>query len=331
MSACPAMARFETASELASSRNAAEICAATLAQHSKSFSLAGRLLPRESRRDAAVLYTYCRLADDAIDLVEPASQGAALAELRRDLQSVYRGEAQPDVRLSAFQELVQRKAIPREYPEELLAGFQMDSAGAQYHTLDELLLYCYRVAGVVGLMMCHVLGVRDARALRNAAHLGIAMQLTNICRDVAEDWQRGRLYLPLGMLRKCGPGALNGLRFGPLPESARASITTVTRQLLAQAERFYRSGDAGISALPWRAAFAVRAARRIYSDIGARIAQPGHDAFTMRAVVPGTRKRVLVARAALATLLELPQRWFAPRTRARLVSVSRFPDDILPL
>ena len=331
MISSPAIALREAPADAASSGNAAEICAATLAQHSKSFSLAGRLLPRESRRDAAVLYTYCRLADDAIDLVEPAAQGAALLELRRDLEAVYRGEPQRDVRLRAFQELVQRKAIPREYAEELLAGFEMDTIGAQYQTLDELLLYCYRVAGVVGLMMCHVLGVKDARALKHAAHLGIAMQLTNICRDVAEDWQLGRLYLPLSMLRKCGPGALNGLRVGALPESARASVTAVTRQLLARADRFYRSGDAGIPALSWRAAFAVRAARRIYSAIGARITQPDYDAFTMRAVVPGARKWVLVVQAALATLAELPQRWFGPHTRAQLVSVSRFPDDILPL
>ncbi|MEO8905307.1 MAG: phytoene/squalene synthase family protein [Polyangiaceae bacterium] len=331
MSASPALTRLETVDGPAFSGNAGAICAATLAQHSKSFSLAGRLLPRESRRDAAVLYTYCRLADDAIDLVEPASQDAALVELRRALDSVYRGESQRDVRLSAFQELVQRKAVPREYAEELLAGFEMDTAGTQYQTLDELLLYCYRVAGVVGLMMCHVLGVKDARALKNAAHLGIAMQLTNICRDVAEDWQLGRLYLPRAMLGKCGPDALSGVRVGPLAESERAAITTVTRLLLAQADRFYRSGDAGIPALPWRAAFAVRAARGIYSAIGARISHPDYDALTMRAVVPGVQKLFLVVKAALATLVELPRRWVGSHTRAQLVSVSRFPDDILPV
>ncbi len=331
MSSSSVMARSEAASDADLHANAAEICAATLAQHSKSFALAGRLLPRESRRDAAVLYTYCRLADDAIDLAPAASQGAALSELKRDLASVYGGEPQQDVRLRAFQELVQRAAVPHEYPEELLAGFEMDTVGTQYQTLDELLLYCYRVAGVVGLMMCHVLGVKDARALKNAAHLGIAMQLTNICRDIAEDWQLGRLYLPLGMLRKCGPGALNGLRLGPLPESARASITTVTKQLLAHADRFYRSGDAGIPALPWRAALAVRAARGIYSAIGARILQPSYDAFTTRAVVPRARKLALVAQAALVTLFELPQRCFGSHARAKLSAVSRFPDDILPV
>ncbi len=311
--------------------NAAAICAQTLAQHSKSFALAGRLLPVQQRRDAAVLYTYCRWVDDRIDLVEPVEQAGALGELQLTLDSVYRGDAQEDVRLRAFQELVQRRDLPRQYPEELLAGMGMDTAGMQYHTLDDLLLYCHRVAGVVGLMMCHVLGVSDVRALRNAAHLGIGMQLTNICRDVAEDWQRGRLYLPLEMLRACGPRALNGLRLEPLPRSARESIGTVTQRLLREADRFYRSGDAGLLALPWRAAFSVRAARLIYSAIGSRILRPDYDPYSMRAVVPQTQKLFLVMKAAWATARELPSRWRSPRATAPLGSALRFPDDILPV
>ena len=310
---------------------AAEICARTLAHHSKSFALAGKLLPSQQRRDAAVLYTYCRLADDSIDLVEPADQPDALASLHSSLDSVYRGEPQSDVRLKAFQELVQRKQIPREYPEQLLAGMSMDTDGVQYHTLDDLLLYCHRVAGVVGLMMCHVLGVSDARALKNAAHLGIGMQLTNICRDVSEDWQRGRLYLPLELLREQGPHSLNGLRLGSLPHAARASIAAVTRRLLAEAERFYHSGDAGTSALPWRAAFSVRAARSIYSAIGGRILRSDYDAYTMRAVVPQSQKLLSVLKAAFGTVFELPRRLFKARAQAPLDTVLRFPNDILPV
>jgi phytoene synthase len=318
-------------STLALDLDAAEVCARTLARHSKSFALAGKLLPKQQRRDAAVLYTYCRWVDDRIDLVEPAEQAAALKELHTSLDSVYRGEAQTDIRLRAFQELVQRRGVPRDYPEALLDGMGMDAAGEQYQTLDDLLLYCHRVAGVVGLMMCHVLGVSDRRALRNAAHLGIAMQLTNICRDVAEDWQRGRLYLPLRLLRACGPSALNGLRIGPLPESERASIRTVTAQLLAAADRFYCSGDAGLRALPWRATFSVRAARLIYSAIGGRVLRPGYDAYSMRAIVPQSQKLLLVLKAGLAAASELPSRWLAARVALPPDSVLRFPDDILPI
>jgi 15-cis-phytoene synthase len=302
-----------------------------LAEHSKSFALAGKLLPLQQRRDAAVLYSYCRLADDSIDLVEPARQPLALAELSRALDSVYSGEVQQDVRLRAFQELVKRRRLPREYPEQLLAGMRMDTDGARYHSLQELLLYCHRVAGVVGLMMCHVLGLSDARALRNAAHLGMAMQLTNICRDVAEDWQRGRLYLPLQMLLESGAGAPHGPMDGPLPSAARASLTIVTERLLSEAERFYQSGDAGLMALPWRAAFSVRAARLIYSAIGERIRRSDYDAYTTRAVVPGAQKLRLLLQAALLTACELPRRWFKVRNSASLDSVLRFPDDILPV
>jgi 15-cis-phytoene synthase len=321
----------ESMNRLETVADAAEICAQTLARHSKSFALAGKLLPRDQRRDAAVLYTYCRLVDDRIDLAEAVDQPSALKELQRSLDSVYRGEPQADVRLRAFQELVQRRGVPREYPEALLEGMGMDTAGAQYQTLDDLLLYCHRVAGVVGLMMCHVLGVSDSRALRNAAHLGIAMQLTNICRDVAEDWQRGRLYLPLRMLRASGPKALNGLSLGPLPRESRNSIRTVTRQLLTEADRFYLSGDAGVWALPWRAAFSVRAARWIYAAIGGRILRRDYDLFSMRAVVPQSQKLVLVLKAAFETARELPKRWLAARAPAPPDSVLRFPDDILPV
>jgi phytoene synthase len=309
----------------------AVICARTLAQHSKSFALAGKLLPAQQRRDAAVLYTYCRLVDDSIDLVEAQAQAGELGKLQRALDSVYRGEVQQDVRLHAFQELVQRRNLPREYPEQLLAGMRMDSYGAQYQSLDDLLLYCYRVAGVVGLMMAHVLGLSDARALRNAAHLGIAMQLTNICRDVAEDWQRGRLYLPLRMLRECGPGALSGPRMGPLPSSARQPLAIVTRRLLSEAAHFYRSGDAGLVALPWRAAFSIRAARLLYSAIGGRILLADYDAFSMRAVVPWSHKLRLLIQAALLTAWELPHRFRRGPSQAALASVLRFPDDILPV
>ena len=320
-----------TAPTLALPEDAALICARTLSHHSKSFALAGRLLPEQQRRDAAVLYTYCRLVDDSIDLVEADAQPGALADLQRALDSVYRGEAQQDIRLHAFQELVQRRLLPREYPEQLLAGMRMDADGTEYRSLNELLLYCHRVAGVVGLMMAHVLGLHDARALRNAAHLGIAMQLTNICRDVAEDWQRGRLYLPLRMLSESGPDALTGPCTGPLPRAARESVAIVTRRLLNEADRFYRSGDAGLFALPFRAAFSIRAARLIYSAIGRRILRADYEPYSMRAVVPRSQKLRLLLRAAVLAALELPRRFRRSQQPAALDSVLRFPDDILPV
>ena len=136
---------------------------------------------------------------------------------------------------------------------------------------------------------------------------------------MAEDWQRGRSYLPLSMLRECGPDALNGLGLGPLPLAARESVTVVTRRLLDEADRFYRSGDSGIPALPFQAAFAVRAARLIYSAIGKRILRADYDAYSMRAVVPKSQKVRLLIKAALLTAWGLPVACSLPRTKLRSI------------
>ena len=178
-------------------------CHATIAQHSKSFALAAKLLPAAARDDAAVVYAWCRRADDAIDLAPPADQPDALARLYDELAAIDAGAAMPGVP-RAFAAVVGIRQIPLAYPRALLDGMAMDVADTRYRTFDDLFAYCYRVAGVVGLIMCHVMGVRDDRALVPAVHLGIGMQLTNVCRDVAEDWDRGRLYLPDELLARHG-------------------------------------------------------------------------------------------------------------------------------
>ena len=183
----------------------AAVARSTIAQHSKSFALASRLLDRRTRDQTAIVYTFCRRADDAIDLSsEPAIE---LGRLRGELDAIYAGRPGDEV-LRAFAEISRERAIPRCYPDELLAGMAMDVAGTHYATVDDLHRYAYRVAGVVGLMMCHVFGVRDDAALVPAARLGVAMQLTNICRDVAEDWARGRCYLPDELLASHGVGGI---------------------------------------------------------------------------------------------------------------------------
>ena len=166
-------------------------------RHSKSFALAARLLPPQARRRAEALYVWCRAADDRIDeAADQAEAETALHELRAEVAEVYAGRPVTTPVADALRRAVAACDIPREYPLELLAGFEMDVCGTRYATADELLLYCHRVAGVVGWMMCHALGVTDDAGLAHAGHLGIGMQLTNIARDVAEDWSRGRLYLP---------------------------------------------------------------------------------------------------------------------------------------
>ena len=247
---------------------------AVMAKGSKSFALAAKLLP-PSRRDAiAVLYAYCRRVDDAIDLAPQEERPEALERLRRELDDIYAGEGE-------LASVIRQYRIPRDHFDALIDGMAMDVARTTYRTLDDLRLYCYRVAGVVGLMLCHVMGVSDRNALRNAADLGIAMQLTNICRDVAEDLADGRNYLPPGHS---------------------------VRSLLDEADHYYESGDRGMIALSFRCAFAVRAARLIYAAIGAELRRRDCDPFRGRVVVPLHKKLYLVLVALVLTLLTLKQR-----------------------
>jgi phytoene synthase len=284
---------------------------ASIRKHSKSFALASELLGSSLRDEAAAVYAFCRRADDAIDLVPPEAQGAALVGLERELASVYSGEALADPILAAFQDVVRRRAIPLEYPAELLRGMAMDATGAEYPDYESLLVYCFRVAGTVGLMMSHVLGVRDPSALRHAAHLGMGMQLTNVCRDVREDWQRGRLYLPDSWLADAGERALRGRTDADLPRDAREPVARVVRELLHSAEGLYRSGDQGLPLLPWRASLAVRTARLVYSDIGRVILERGADPFAPRAVVSTGRKLWLALQATARTAASMPRRFAA--------------------
>jgi phytoene synthase len=300
-----------------------------LAQHSKSFALAGRLFPLGPREDAAAVYAWCRRCDDAVDLADPCQQAAALEHQREQLALLYMGAPTTDPILSAFQEVARDRQIPSCYPEELLEGLAMDVEFRRFETIDDLMLYCYRVAGTVGLMMCHVMGVGDQRALRHAAHLGMAMQLTNICRDVMEDWDRRHLYLPDQVL---GPGVAEQLwarRGEPLPRELRPEIAAAVQRLLAQAAQLYRSGDAGMRWLSWRCAVSVRTARYVYSGIGRIIASRDHDVWAGRAVVPLRTKLLHVAQALALGVLEAPTR-LVRTTRTEVPSVAlRFTDGVI--
>ena len=294
-------------------------CSRTIQKHSKSFSMAARLLPQPARDEAVVLYAWCRYADDAVDEAPPGMAGVALARLEAELTSIYAGEPQSDPVLAAFQQLVQRRQIPEMYPAELVAGMRMDVEQTRYPDEATLLLYCYRVASTVGLMMCHVMGLRSAAALQQAAHLGLAMQITNICRDVAEDWGRGRRYLPASLVAHAGldpaPEPPDGGE-SALPGQTVRPFSQVMIGLLARADGFYHSAQRGFMALPWQSALACEAAGRIYRDIGRVIAEQGHDPSAGRAWTTKGRKLWLAGRALLSTAAGLPRRiWLRLRGR----------------
>jgi phytoene synthase len=276
---------------------------ATIAHHSKSFALASRLLPAAIADDAVVLYAYCRRADDAIDLAPPAEHAARLRDLRHEVDALCAGDSLDDALLAAFQRVVVRRRVPRAYLDELIAGMEMDACDVRYATWEDLTRYCYRVAGTVGLMMCHVMGVRRAEALAHAAHLGMGMQLTNIARDVLEDWGRGRLYLPDEVLSASGAPDLRARLGEAFPGGAAGAVARATAAVLERADAYYRSGDAGLRHLSPRCGFAVRTARRVYSRIGAEVRAQGCDPFAGRAIVSTHRKLLAAGRAALATVL----------------------------
>jgi len=288
-----------------------QIARQTIAHHSKSFALASSLLGPRLRDETAIVYAWCRRADDAIDHARsPHDSREEMLRLNRELDAVYLVTTRDPV-LAAFAQVVKTRNIPKLYPAELLAGMAMDVAGTTYETTDQLIEYAYRVAGVVGLMLSDLFGIRHADALVHAAHRGIGLQLTNICRDVAEDWDRGRLYIPDEILSRHGAKGLANQLGKPLSDSARDSLGGAVSDLLELADRYYASGARGEAALPWRAAIAVRSARGIYSAIGRRIEAADHDVLAGRAVVSKSTKLVRVAGAVARTTLELPRRLFA--------------------
>jgi phytoene synthase len=276
-------------------------------RHSASFALAARLLPPGPRARAEALYAWCRAADDRIDHApDRAAAERALGVLRGEVADVFAGRPALSPAASALRRAVAACDLPPDYPLELLAGFEMDVRGTRYATADELLLYCHRVAGVVGLMMCHALGVTDHAALPHAAHLGTAMQLTNIARDVAEDWHRGRLYLPAEWLDRVPP---------PDEPPADELLAPAVRRCLALADGYYESGEVGLQYLSPRCRLAVRTAARVYRAIGREVAARGYRPSAGRAIVGAPRKLVLLTGAAARTLGEFLTRPGGPRPR----------------
>jgi phytoene synthase len=266
-----------------------------LAQHGRSFRWASFFLPAERRAAAAIVYAFCRLVDDAMDEAPSAADGASnLARIEAEL----RGELPARPLISTFLEMCERWDIPLGAAHELIAGVRSDVGDVRLKDDRALLRYCYRVAGTVGLMMCGVLGVTDPQARAHAVDLGVGMQLTNICRDVAEDARMQRVYLPAERLEAAGGGQA-ALLAG---EAAPAPVVAVVADLLALAERYYESADLGMRYIPLRSRLAILVAGRIYRSIGWRLLRGGGDPLQGRTVVPWTEKLVRVAQALLASL-----------------------------
>ncbi|MEL6233664.1 MAG: phytoene/squalene synthase family protein [Pseudomonadota bacterium] len=268
-------------------------CREAIRHGSRSFHTASKLLPGRVRDPALALYAFCRLADDAVDLND--DKAAAVLRLRDRLELAYAGRPRNAPADRAFADMIAQMAMPRALPEALLEGLAWDAMERRCDSLSALRAYSARVASAVGAMMCVLMGVRGRDALARACDLGVAMQLTNIARDVGEDARAGRLYLPLDWLGEAG---IDPDRFlaDPLPDP---KICDLTRRLLAEAGRLYRRAETGIAALPLRCRPGIFAASRIYAAIGTDLARAGHDSITRRAHTSTAQKLVLLSGAGL--------------------------------
>jgi phytoene synthase len=299
-------------------------CRASLRGGSKTFFAASLALPHAVRQPAAALYAFCRMADDAID--QGPNHEAALLDLHRRLALIYSGAPADIAADRAFADCALHFAIPRHFPLALLEGFEWDAIGRRYEDLPALRSYGVRVAGTVGAMMTMVMNVRERELVARACDLGVAMQFTNIARDVGEDARAGRLYLPLQWMREAGldPDAwlARPVFCGPLAR--------VIERLLAEAEALYERSDAGLAQLPHACRPGMYAARLLYAEIGHEVARRGFDSVSQRAVVPWHRKARILADAWVAAQRQAPAVSFAALAEGELLLDAIAPRSVVP-
>ena len=264
----------------------------SIRRHSRSFSFASRLLPADKRADVERLYAWCRWCDDGVDAaVSPHEAHEFVDRATHDVHRIIAGERPVAGESRWLAELAGRHELPLEAALALLDGMRSDLTPAAGFDEAHLLRYCFRVAGAVGVLMCPILGLADRRFLPHAAALGIGMQLTNIARDVAEDWRRSRCYLPVEWTDDLRPNV-----GPPDPERVRRGV----RKILEVADGYYTAGEAGIAGLAPDSRLAVRAAARIYHAIGTRIKRRDCRVLDERARVSTLGKLGLFAQALVA-------------------------------
>ena len=270
-------------------------CYEIIEQGSQSFYAASKVLPKKIRDSAIVLYSFCRIVDDSID--ETASKAKALKELFKRLDAVYEEKPQNNPSDRCFSKLVKFYEMPKQLPLALLEGMDWDSQGKEYKSLSDLRAYCARVASTVGVMMCVLMRVRDKDILARACDLGVAMQLTNIVRDIGEDARNGRLYIPLDWMTQYG---LNKKKFLRNPTTSD-ELGNIAKKLLEEARRLYKRSESGLFGLPTSCQPGIYAARYIYEGIGKHIEAVQYDSINRRAKTSGGEKITLLAFSFLKT------------------------------
>jgi phytoene synthase len=284
-------------------------CESVTKTHAKSFYFAARFLPRHKQKAVYPIYAFCRHVDDEIDEIGESNEEKAIEvvnDWKNYLEEIYsqkENNAQHSTTNTqylvflAWQDLLQKYKIPQELPLELVKGVLMDTSIKRYKTFEELYVYCYRVASTVGLMSSEILGYSDKIALKYAEKMGVAMQLTNILRDVKEDALKNRIYLPQEDLHrfKISEEQILAHRFDE-------NFREMMKFQIARARQFYVEGEKGIALLEKDSRFTVLLASRIYAQILDRIERQNYNVFAKRAHTTKTQK-----------LISLPKIWLEAR------------------
>ena len=284
----------------------ARTCRAITRHHARTFYFASACLPRETRSHAYAIYGFCRWADDGVDGAADRSDAARKLAIARDaLDLAYSRELAPPG-LLAFRRTIRVRGVPKELFGALLDGMEMDLDVTRYATFDDLDLYCYRVAGVVGLMMTHVFGYRSDCCFPNALALGTAMQLTNILRDVAEDYRIGRIYLPQDELARFEVSE-SQIAEGRVDDRFR----DLMRFQVDRARRYYDGSEAGVRYLKGDSSrLTVRVMGRLYGGILGAIERQDFNVFRARARVSTGRKFLTLAATEAETVGEAWRRFW---------------------
>lgn len=269
-------------------------CESITREHSRTFFMASGLLPENKRRAARALYAFCRISDDLVDDQRPNAI-KLLTEWRNQTIRV-EPVGENNVAL-AWAHTCQQYKIPWRYAEQLIDGVAMDLQTTRYQTFDELAHYCYGVACTVGLMSMHIVGFLSQDAIPYAIRLGVALQMTNILRDVGEDWQLGRVYLPQDELEEFGLSELD-IERGEVNDRWREFM----KFQVERTRRLYQESFPGIALLDKDGRFAIGAAAELYRAILDSIEQNDYNVFNRRAYI-----------GKLGKLSRLPGIWWRAR------------------
>lgn len=250
-------------------------------QYAKTFYFASRFLKTDKRNAAYAVYAICRISDETVDNAAGGSSEQSLEKLEKNIAAAYNQTVPDNAILSAFRQTVEKYKIPQEYFRELIAGMYLDLRKNRYKNFVELYDYCYKVAGVVGLAILQIFGYNDQKAKDYAVDLGIAMQLTNILRDIKEDFYRGRIYLPEDEMSRFGVTE-NDISEGRISDNLKALL----KFHISRAREYYANYKSGIKMIDGaNSRFVVCAMADIYSGILDSIEKDNYDIFSRRAHV----------------------------------------------